>query len=156
MHISVRIATDADLDVVAGLRRAWNEENAGVPIDADGFDVLFTAWWEAERGTRTFFLVEVDGIAVGMANVKRYDRMPAAGRSGAGWWGYVGNVFVLPEHRDAGVGRILMDELISWSASAGMEHLRLAPSIRSWPFYERLGFQPGGVVELDPPGTGGR
>ena len=29
--------------------------------------------------------------------------------------------------------------------------LRLAPSPRSQSFYERLGFVPGAVVELDPP-----
>lgn len=150
MRISVRIANDTDLRTLVSLRRAWNEENAGARVDDPGFGAAFVAWWEAERSSRTFFLVEVDGVAVGMANVKRYDRMPVAGRSSAGWWGYVGNVFVLPEHRDAGVGRVLMEKLISWSASAGMEHLRLAPSMRSWPFYERLGFRPGGVVELDP------
>lgn len=152
MGISVRIANDADLEKVSDLRRAWNEENAGAPVVDDGFGAVFAAWWEAERPSRTFFLAEVEGVAVGMANVKRYDRMPVAGRPSAGWWGYVGNVFVLPEYRDAGIGRILMEELISWSASAGMEHLRLAPSARSRPFYERLGFEPGGVVELDPPG----
>ena len=154
MGILVRIADDGDLAALATLRRAWNEENAGAPIEDHGFDVAFGAWWEAERASRTFFVVECDGVAAGMANVKRYDRMPVAGRSSAGWWGYVGNVFVLPEYRNAGVGRILMEELISWSASVGMEHLRLAPSGRSWPFYERLGFQPGSVAEFDPPGIG--
>lgn len=151
MHTSVRVADDTDLETLADLRRAWNEENAGAQIDDDGFDAALVTWWNSERGSRTFFLVEVDGAAVGMANVKRYDRMPVAGRANAGWWGYVGNVFVLPDYRETGVGSTLMEGLISWSASAGMEHLRLAPSVRSWPFYERLGFRPGTVVELDPP-----
>ena len=155
MAISARPANDADLETIIGLRRTWNEENAGAQIDDDAFGTVFASWWEAERASRTFFLVEVDGVAAGMANVKRYDRMPVAGRSSAGWWGYVANVFVLAKFRDAGVGRILMEELISWSAAAGMEHLRLAPSVRSWPFYERLGFQAGSVVELDPPVAGG-
>ena len=154
MDVSVRLAQDADVGVIAGLRRAWNEENAGAPIHDDGFDATFSAWWEAERSSRAFFLVEVGGAAVGMANVKRYERMPFAGRPRAGWWGYVGNVFVLPEHRNTGVGAVLMEELVRWAGAAGMEHLRLAPSARSWPFYERLGFRPGTVVELDPPVDG--
>ena len=155
MGISARTAGGADLETIIGLRRAWNEENAGGQIVDDAFGVVFTSWWEAERASRTFFLVEVDGVAAGMANVKRYDRMPVAGRPGAGCWGYVGNVFVLPGFRDGGVGRILMEELISWSTGAGMEHLRLAPSVRSWPFYERLGFRAGTVVEFDPPAAAG-
>lgn len=154
MGILVRVADDADLGVVAGMRRAWNEEDAGAPIEDDAFEASFRAWWNAERLSRTFLLVEVDGVAVGMANVKHYDRMPVAGRAGAGRWGYVGNVFVLAEYRDAGVGTLLMEELIAWAASSGMEHLRLAPSVRSGPFYERLGFHPGRVVQLDPPGPG--
>lgn len=151
MGVSVRIAGDDDLPVLAALRRAWTEEDAGAAIDDDQFDAAFAAWCDAERSTRTFFLVELDGVPVGMANVKRYDRMPVAGRSSGGWWGYVGNVFVLEDHRNGGIGRALMDALIDWSWAAGMAHLRLAPSPLSTTFYQRLGFEPGAVVELDPP-----
>ena len=151
MGTSVRIAGDGDVGVIVGLRRAWNEENAGAPIDDPGFEARFRDWWAAERPTRTFFLVRVDEIPVGMANIKRYDRMPAAGRSSAGRWGYVGNVFVLAEHRNARLGQALMDALIAWAAEEGLVHLRLAPSPLSRSFYERLGFVPGAVVELDPP-----
>jgi GNAT superfamily N-acetyltransferase len=149
--ISTRIADVTDLDVLAMLRRAWNEENAGGAIDDSGFEARFREWWESERSTRTFFLVEVADDAVGMANVKRYVRMPAAGREDAGTWGYVGNVFVRREHRNAGVGKVLMDAIVAWAGETRLEHLRLAPSPLSVPFYARLGFVPGAVVELDPP-----
>jgi GNAT superfamily N-acetyltransferase len=151
--ISVRRCSDDDVSVVADLRRAWNEENADAVVEVDGYRVAFAAWWNEERQSRTFFVVEVDAVAVGMANVKRYDRMPVAGRSTPGWWGYVGNVFVLAEYRNAGVGRALMDDLIGWAFGAGAEHLRLAPSPLSVPFYDRLGFTPGSVVQLDPPAS---
>jgi GNAT superfamily N-acetyltransferase len=150
-RISIRVANAADVDVLARLRRAWNEEDAGVAIDDDGFGAAFEDWWTAERSTRTFFVAEVDDRPVGMANIKRYQRMPFAGRPSGGWWGYVGNVFVLAEHRNAGIGQILMDELIRWAGTVGAEHLRLAPSPLSKPFYSRLGFRSGAVVEFDPP-----
>jgi GNAT superfamily N-acetyltransferase len=137
--------------MVAALRRAWNEEHAGAVIEDDGCHVAFAAWWKEEHHSRTFFVAEVDDLAVGMGNVKRYDRMPMAGRPSGGWWGYVGNVFVLPDYRNTGVGGDLMDDLIAWAFAAGAEHLRLAPSPLSVPFYDRLGFAPGSVVELDPP-----
>ncbi|HEX2383458.1 MAG TPA: GNAT family N-acetyltransferase [Acidimicrobiales bacterium] len=149
-RIAIRIADEADIDVLARLRRTWSEENAGQSIDDSDFDVSFRAWCKQEQHTRTFFLVEVDARPVGMANVKRYDRMPVAGRPTGGWWGYVGNVFVLQDYRNMGVGRVLMDGLIRWSFDAGAEHLRLAPSPRSKSFYERLGFEPGAVVQRDP------
>jgi GNAT superfamily N-acetyltransferase len=149
--ISVRVADDSDVDVLAELRRAWNEENADAAIDDESFAGAFRDWWRAEQSTRTFFLVEVDGRPVGMANVKHYTRMPVAGRASGGWWGYVGNVFVLGEHRNRGIGRVLMDAVIRWGGDAGAEHLRLAPSPLSKSFYARLGFEPGAVVEVDPP-----
>jgi GNAT superfamily N-acetyltransferase len=151
--VTVRIAgeDDADVAVLAALRRAWIEENAGGSIDDASFERSFVSWWRAELPTRTFFVVELHGRPIGMANVKRYSRMPVPGRASGGWWGYVGNVFVLAEHRNDGAGRLLMDELIRWAGSRGAEHLRLAPSPLSKTFYARLGFDPGAVVELDPP-----
>jgi GNAT superfamily N-acetyltransferase len=153
VSISARVAGDADRATIAGLRRTWNEEHAGAAIDDDGFDTAFAAWWEAERASRTFFVVEVDGIVVGMANVKRYDRMPVAGRASGGCWGYVGNVFVRRDHRGTGAGRAIMEAVIAWAWAAGMEHLRLAPSDEAKPLYDRLGFVAGSVVELNPPST---
>ena len=147
----MRVAGDDDVPTLASLRRAWCEENAGGAIDDDGFETAFAQWCERERATRTFFLVELDGRPVGMANVKRYERMPVTGRPSGGWWGYVGNVFVLEEHRNDGVGQVLMEELAKWAWSADMAHLRLAPSPLSGTFYARLGYTPGAVVELDPP-----
>ena len=150
MGISIRVAEADDVGVLASLRRTWNEEHLGGPIDAPDFDAAFSTWWEAERSSRTFFLVQAGGAAVGMANVKRYDRMPMAGGPSAGCWGYVGNVFVLAELRNAGIGQALMNEILAWAGRAGLAHLRLAPSPLSTSFYARLGFVPGAVVELDP------
>lgn len=151
MPTSVRLAGADDVQALARLRRAWNEENAGFAVGDPGFEDRFAEWWSSERATRTLFIVQVDGTPVGMANVKCYERMPVAGRPSAGRWGYVGNVFVLAAHRNAGVGQVLMRALIDWAGGAGLEHLRLAPSPLSKSFYERLGFVPGAVVELDPP-----
>jgi GNAT superfamily N-acetyltransferase len=154
VRVAIRIAEQADVELLAALRRRWNEERPGPAIHDPDFDERFRAWWEAERATRTFFLAEVGGQGVGMANVKRYDRMPAAGMTSAGQWGYVGNVFVLPEQRGARIGQALMEHIVAWAGDHRLQHLRLAPSERSIPFYARLGFVPGAVVELDPPSSG--
>jgi GNAT superfamily N-acetyltransferase len=148
--VSVRVASESDVDVLAGLRRRWNEERRGSLDDPD-FEARFRAWWDAEHTTRTFFLASRGDHPVGMANVKHYTRMPAAGMADAGTWGYVGNVFVVEEQRSAGIGRALMEHILGWAGAQRFEHLRLAPSERSIPFYARLGFVPGAVVELDPP-----
>ncbi len=147
----VRIASDDDVPALCRLRRTWNEEREGMPIEDAAFERRFEEWYANERSTRTFFILELERSPVGMANIKRYDRMPVAGRTISGCWGYLGNVFVLAAHRNTGVGRVLIEHLISWAAEVGMEHLRLAPSELSKSFYTRLGFLPGSVFELDPP-----
>jgi GNAT superfamily N-acetyltransferase len=148
LNVSVRVAGERDTYTLVALRRAWNEEDAGAQADDHEFAGRFVAWMASEGATRTFFVVEVDGEPVGMANVKRYVRMPVAGRGDAGHWGYIGNVYVRADHRDAGVGRALVDALIAWCAEHGYERLRLAPTERARPFYTRLGFVPGQVIQL--------
>jgi len=150
LNVSVRIAGERDSYTLVALRRSWNEEDGGGPVDDVEFSSRFLSWLVSEGDTRTFFIVEIDGEPVGMANVKRYVRMPVAGRERAGHWGYIGNVYVHADHRNAGVGRVLMDALVDWSRAHGYERLRLAPTERARPFYTRLGFVPGQVIQLNP------
>ena len=65
MAIVVRLAGDDDIPVVARLRRMWCEENEGRSIDDTEFEDGFAAWWREERATRTFFVSELDGRAIG-------------------------------------------------------------------------------------------
>ena len=43
-----------------------------------------------------------------------------------------------------------MRHIVVWASGEELVHLRLAPSPLSEPFYARLGFRPGSVVEFDP------
>lgn len=146
MTVAARVAGAEDLPTIAALRREWREETEGL-IDDPDFEARFAEWCVAEGERRTFFLVSVDGVDVGMANVLRYDRMPTPGKPG-GSWGYVANVYVREAHRSAGVGGVLMGALRDWAQAAGYGHLRLAPREQSIPFYERLGFSFGAVMQL--------
>lgn len=67
-----------------------------------------------------------------------HERMPAPGRD-AGRWGYVGT-FVLPQHRDADVGRLLLDAALAHADVERLARVVPNPSPRSVPFYVRAGF----------------
>ena len=144
--VTARVAGSEDLPTVAALRREWREETDG-PVDDPDFEQRFADWCVSEGDRRTFFLVAVDGVDIGMGNVLRYDRMPTPGRPG-GHWGYVGNVYVREAHRNGGVGAALMGAMVEWAWAAGYDHLRLAPREQAVPFYERLGFRFGDVMQL--------
>ncbi|WP_370618719.1 GNAT family N-acetyltransferase [Mumia sp. Pv 4-285] len=135
----VRAAGAADALVLAALRARWTEELRG-PVDDPTFDDRFSAWFARESAQRLAWVAETDaGAPVGMVNVAEFERMPRPGAAPSRW-GYVANTYVVPEHRDAGVGSMLMAALTSYADEAGLVRLVLSPTARSVPFYERGGF----------------
>jgi GNAT superfamily N-acetyltransferase len=142
-EITVRRALDDDADrlALAGLRRRWEEEDAGAPIDDPGFEDRAVAWLAANWSHRIAWLAELDGVAVGLVTVVVLDRMPQPGRPDSGW-GYVHHFFVVPEQRSSGIGAQLMAAVVAEAESRGWAQLLLNPRPRSRPFYARAGFVP--------------
>jgi GNAT superfamily N-acetyltransferase len=145
---AVRVATASDVDTLAELRRAWTEERRGAGPDPT-FVERFRTWFAAEAHQRTFWLAEDGPTSVGMTNLLVFERMPGPDVD-AGRWGYLGNLYVSPSHRNAGVGRLLLDALLAHADSAGLERVVLSPSERSVPFYRRAGFDPAHALLLRP------
>ena len=134
----IREAGTGDVDALIDLRGAWSTER-GAPAD-DTLPTRFAAWFERERAQRTFWLAMTrSGAPIGMVNLLTFERMPTAGRD-SGRWGYLGNMYVRPEHRNRGVGRLLLGALVAHADAAALERIVLSPTERSVPFYRRAGF----------------
>ncbi|MGQ0432782.1 MAG: GNAT family N-acetyltransferase [Microthrixaceae bacterium] len=148
---AVRLATDDDVPMLADLRRRWTEEwGAPAPASRDEqFAARFAEWFETETRHRTFWLAEHGTDAIGMVNLMRFTRMPAPGQD-AGGWGYLGNMFVMAEHRNTGVGRQLLDALLTHADACGLARVVLSPTERSIPFYRRAGFDAANQLLLRP------
>lgn len=145
--ITIRLMIAEDVPAVANLRRRWTEENAGAPIDDPGFEERFAQW--AAGSGRTCW-VAVSGAerlrpVVGMVNLAVFERMPRPGH-GPSRWGYLANAYVLPDFRDAGVGKLLVDALLDHAREEGLVRVILSPSERSVRFYERAGFGPADML----------
>jgi GNAT superfamily N-acetyltransferase len=138
MEPVIRRAVDADVPAIARLRRDWTQEQLGGSADPD-FEQRFAAWYAQEASRRIIWLAEVDGYVVGMVNLAVFERMPRPGRP-ASCWGYLGNAFVLAEHRNQGIGQRLLDALLDHADRNGFARVVLSPSERSIPFYQRAGF----------------
>jgi GNAT superfamily N-acetyltransferase len=132
------VATADDVGALTELREQWTRERHGTGADP-GFADRFGAWFTAEAHQRTFWLAVHDATAIGMANLLTFERMPGPGVD-TGRWGYLGNMFVVPDHRNAGVGRQLLDTLVAHADARGFERIVLSPSERSVPFYRAAGF----------------
>ncbi len=139
--VFVRQVSSRDSAGLAVLRRAWSEELAGGALDDDGFEERFALWSAAEESRRVMFVAFAGGLEVGMVNLVVFERMPRPEQAGSRWC-YLSNAFVLPEHRDRGVGSTLLKAVMNHARLCGAVRIVLSPSERSVPFYQRAGFGP--------------
>jgi N-acetylglutamate synthase-like GNAT family acetyltransferase len=137
---TVRAATRDDVDALIVLRSGWSVERRGARLDP-GFADRFRAWFDDEARQRRFWIAEVDDAPAGMVNLFTFARMPVSGEA-AGGWGYLANLYVVPEQRESGVGRRLVDALVAHADAAGLERVVLSPSEQSLPLFRHAGFDP--------------
>ena len=135
----IRDETTEDRAALAALRAVWAaEQEPGLDDDPD-FEAVYSGWLDANP--RKFFVAEVDGVPVGMLNLLVFERMPKPGKEPSRWV-YLGNVYVLPEFRNAGIGAQLVQKAIAFSRGIKAGRMVLSPSPASRTFYARLGFEP--------------
>ncbi|MBA3825397.1 MAG: GNAT family N-acetyltransferase [Ktedonobacterales bacterium] len=138
----IRQATIDDATALAQLRWDFSSpaQQAAQPFDAfrEPFrDYLVEAFargwviWVAEAGERLIGNIYIQIVA----------KLPRPGRFDHRW-GYVTNVYVVPERRDARIGAALMARVQEWARAEDLEYLLLWPSERAASFYQRTGFVP--------------
>jgi GNAT superfamily N-acetyltransferase len=140
-----------DIAALALLRRAAASEQGPAPAE-DDFGRRFAAWVRAQAAHRTFWLAESRGqdgsarpagmrLPVGMVGLLRYERLPSPGEP-TSTWGYVGNLFVLPDHRDGGTGGALLEAVLDHARGQGMARVVLSPNgVRAGRLFRRAGFR---------------
>lgn len=135
----VREGTADDNPRLARLRTIWAGEQEPSDIEDPDFEKVFLEW--AKANPRQVIVAEQDGELIGMLNVMVFYRMPKPGTT-ASCWVYFGNVYVLPQHRNMGIGKQLVQAAIEFSRRIGAVRIVLSPSSESRRLYERLGFKP--------------
>ena len=146
--ITIRETVDGDLPALAALRATWAAEQAPAAAttgDPQQFVGVLKNWLEANP--RTFFLAEDDGVPVGMLNLMVFERMPKPGKE-ISRWVYLGNVYVLPNRRNAGIGAQLVEAALAYSREINAVRMLLSPSSESRNFYARLGFVPAAELNV--------
>ena len=154
-HTSIGFATTDDIDALARLRVALYEEQEGTV--AESLEVYrerfadFAARALASKDWRAW-VARLDDRAVGAMWLHTVHRVPVPGRR-AGPIGYLTNVYVVPEHRNTGLGAQMLDRITAWCRQEGFSEVIVWPTERSRSFYRRGGFtrpdQPL-VIEVEP------
>ena len=139
---AIRRTTLADVEALACLRRADAIERMGVPPDADpDFDTRFATWTSETDNGSVGWLAETGGQPVGMLHMLVHARMPIPHRQ-PGSWAYINALYVRPRHRNAGLGRRLLDAALDYANAHEIRRVLLHPSERAVPFYSRAGLRP--------------
>lgn len=143
--ITIRESRPSDVPGLAALRATWAAEQQPAHAEDPAFDTVFTDWMDANP--RKFFVADNDGELVGMLNLMIFERMPKPGTA-ASRWVYLGNVYVLPAFRNAGIGGRLVEASIQFSQAISAVRIVLSPSPESRDFYARLGFRSAGELNI--------
>ena len=142
--VQVRQADEDDIDQLARLRASWR----GQAVTAE-FVAIFRHWFLREQETRWWWIAINDQGGVGMVNLKIFDRMPSPDRP-ASRWGYLANLFVVPDQRGSGAGSSLVAAVVERAKAEGLVRVVLSPSQLSVPLYGRHGFRPATDLLLMP------
>jgi GNAT superfamily N-acetyltransferase len=139
---SIGFATVDDLDELARLRFALYTEQDGTVAESpevyrDRF-VAFAARALASEDWRAW-VARLGARLVGAMWLHTIHRVPVPGKR-AGPIGYLTNVYVVPEHRNTGLGARMLDRVTTWSRQQGFSEMIVWPTERSRPFYARAGF----------------
>lgn len=143
--VFIRKTTEADLDAVADLRLTFMAEHRGV--DPTRFPTEFrTATVDFlrrhhEDGTSCSFVVEHDGIALGVVTMLLLD-LPPRPEDTSGVDGYIINMYVTPSHRRHGLGLQLLAACRREAEQLGLRRLLLHATPDGKPLYESAGFEP--------------
>lgn len=134
----VRAARPGDEAAVAALTARWSaEHNTHGQVPADVPEV---AGWV----TSSLLVVEQDGVLVGFARASEHRSEGLAVIPVGEPYVRVEDLYVVPEHRERGVGGRLLDRLLDDAAARGIGRALVSSASRDWErsvqFYRARGF----------------
>ena len=137
---TIRRAGIADTAALARLRWLWRTNERGEHgLSQAEFEAALRHWWGSRQESHLAYIAEREGDAVGMAWLAMFDRIPQP-REFERLAGNVQSVFVLDTFRHQGIGRALVEAVITDARSRGAGYLIVHPSKRAYPLYKRMGF----------------
>lgn len=139
---SIGFAAVDDLDELARLRFAlYAEQDGTVAESAEAYRERFAAFAARALASEDWraWVARLGDRLIGAMWLHTVHRVPVPGKH-AGPIGYLTNVYVVPEHRNTGLGAQMLDRVTTWSRQQGFSEVIVWPRERSRPFYARAGF----------------
>lgn len=143
LDLKFRMADACDIDALAQLR--WNlctDDQVSDAIAQQHFAAQFrTALSDInDQSLQVHLVAELNDMIISVMSIVRVHKIPAPDELD-GEWGYLTNVYTRMEWRNHGIGQQLLEYAKQWATATGLELMAVWPSDRSFPFYQRGGFQ---------------
>lgn len=137
----IRRAGPDDGPELAALRRADGIERHSLQPDTDSdFEHRFDEWHRQTQESCVAWLATSGAGAVGMLSMFVFPRMPLPEHP-TGQVAYLSHLFVLPDHRNQGLGRRLLDSVLEYARENDVVKILLRPTDQAVTLYHRAGFR---------------
>ena len=141
-EVVIRRAEVDDAPALAAMRWRFKVEDGGdeTPRGEEEFTAECERWLRSRMiGPWRVWVAEVGGRPCGHVFVCLVEKVPSPYPDSEAL-GYVTNFYVVPEQRNRGLGKALLDEVTGYAHAHGLDTLIVWPSERSAPLYRRCGF----------------
>lgn len=147
--MEVRKAEIKDLDIVVRMKMDMFKEVGSVTLLQENAESKIYAKYK-ELYTQEkccHYLVCENGKAVACGGAVIKEDVPFCFFK-TPMYGYVIDVYCVPEKRRNGYASLIMKELIKWLKDKGVHNVRLKPSAVGRRLYEKIGFSDSGEMEM--------
>ena len=147
--MEIKKAKIKDLDIVVEMKMAMFREVGSITLLQDNAErkiyEKYKELYTQEKGCHYLVYENGEAVACGGAVIKEdvpfcFFKTPM--------YGYVIDVYCVPEKRRNGYASLIMKELIEWLKDKGVHTVRLKPSAVGRQMYEKIGFSDSGEMEM--------
>jgi len=147
----IRLARSGDYRALAAMRYRFRAETSVVNEAKPVFVKRCTSWMKKRfrKGSSPWrcWVVEEGKELLGHVCVQLFEKIPNPVNE-LELHAYITNCYIIPEIRNQGVGKRLLNTALSWCRARGADAVILWPSPASKSFYRRSGFVPSDIFEL--------
>ena len=143
VRLIIRTSNRNDIDQLIKLRYDFTAEYKAVdPGVYKAFSQECREFFENMFASNQWmvWVAEIEGRIIAHVFLQIIETIPRPGRQRSPY-GYVTNVYTIPEYRSQGFGSRIMEELNRWAQQNQLTFLMVWPSETSVDFYERHGFE---------------
>ncbi len=139
----IRAATINDINTICRLKLKMFEESGHSDLlHKNATEIIKQVYKEMYlKCSAIHFIKEMEGKIVACAGAFIKNDIPYCFYSNP-FYGFIGDVYTLPEYRGNGYATELTSEAVSWLKTIGVQRISLLASEQGRAIYERMGFTP--------------